>query len=87
MIRQNGLGQTIAFMMCKKGYKEILNIYNQVLLSKEEIIQNKTLIDKILNSEINNYLYMQTEAIEYAGWMKKFAVAFFEPNDNNKKIK
>ena len=83
MIRQNGLGQTIAFMMCKEGgYKEILDIYNKVLLPKD---YNDTLINKILNSEIDEYLYMQTEAIEYAGWMKKFAVAFFEPSDNNEK--
>ncbi|ODS41414.1 MAG: type III-B CRISPR module-associated protein Cmr5 [Candidatus Altiarchaeales archaeon WOR_SM1_79] len=83
MIKQNGLGQTIAFIMCKKGgYKEILDIYNKVLLPEN---YNGTLINKILDSEIDEYLYMQNEAIEYAGWMKKFAVAFFEPDKNNNK--
>ncbi|MBT9174940.1 MAG: hypothetical protein DDT22_00606 [candidate division WS2 bacterium] len=75
MIKQNGLGQTIAFLRCKGDeYKEVAEILAKLLINKDSTSTN--LLNKILNSEIKEYIYMQNEAIEYAGWIKKFALAF-----------
>ncbi len=77
MIMQNGLGQTIAFLQSKgndKGHKEIVSILTKLLLPSNV---SNSLINEILNAHVKKYIMMQKEAIEYAGWMKKFAVAFY----------
>jgi CRISPR/Cas system CMR-associated protein Cmr5 small subunit len=71
MIMQNGLGQTIALLGSKKE-NDILKALTRLFLADE----SKSLITFIVNEcDISRYLYLQKEAIEYAGWMKKFAVA------------
>jgi len=78
MIMQNGLGQTVAFMQCKKEAVRWLAPFTDLLL---EHPPTKMLLEVILqNCDIRSYLYLQHEAIEYAGWMKKFAVAA-QPED------
>ncbi|MBU1486874.1 type III-B CRISPR module-associated protein Cmr5 [bacterium] len=77
MIMQNGLGQTIAFMQSKRDK------HGQLLAVLEKVMSAPNgLMDKILNAEINEYLIMQKEAIEYAGWMKKFALASYKEKSN-----
>lgn len=85
MIKQNGLGQSIAFLQCKgkdsdkgKAYKEIVNILSRILFASEDNQSPDGLIKRIVGLEVDKYLYLQHEAIEYAGWMKKFAVAFYK---------
>lgn len=77
MIMQNGLGQTVAFMQSRKKerYNQLLKVLEKAMLAPGE---TNGLMDKILNAKIDEYLIMQREAIEYAGWMKKFAVAFYK---------
>lgn len=84
MIRQNGLGQTFAFLLCKgkdsdKGtaYKEVVNILAKMLFHTEDIRIPDGLMGKIFGLGVDKYLYLQQEAVEYAGWIKKFAVAFY----------
>ncbi len=74
MIMQNGLGQTIAFVMCKAkdndDYGKILKVFNQ-------LFDTQNLMTSIVGlADPKKYTQLQKEAIEYAGWMKKFAIAF-----------
>lgn len=88
MIRQNGLGQTIALLRCKaqkeientedgdKNMCKILNALTKLLVGIESTGNDPRLLNAVLTiSDFRDYSYMQEEAIEYAGWMKKFAVA------------
>lgn len=68
MIMQNGLGQTMAFLKTKKEHGYIVEA-----LSK--LFDESDLMVTIMNSGIEKYLIMQREAIDYAGWLKKFALA------------
>jgi len=87
MIMQNGLGQTIAFMICKakekeeekgnKNYAEILKVL-KALIAKE-------LMAHIVGLDPKQYIQLQREVIEYAGWMKKFAIAFHAEPEQEKK--
>ncbi|KKO18865.1 MAG: type III-B CRISPR module-associated protein Cmr5 [Candidatus Brocadia sp.] len=70
MIMQNGLGQTIAYLQSKEGYEDIVDVF-------KKLFGEDNLIDAILNMEVKEYALRQKEAIEYAGWMKKFALAFY----------
>lgn len=93
MIMQNGLGQTIAFMKSKSKdkddknnndkneYGSILKVFNVLFNSTDKDL----IIDVIFQLDPKKYLHMQKEAIEYAGWMKKFALAFnVDPKEEKK---
>jgi CRISPR-associated protein Cmr5 len=91
MIMQNGLGQTAA-MLRVKGNKDktFTNIYQ--LLSgflQEHLPPNKDLMQAVVEEEdIAKYLRLQHEALEYAAWMKQFALAFqVSSSDSQKKMK
>lgn len=71
MIMQNGFGQTIAYLQSKDGYGDIVDIF-------KKLFGEDKLIDTILNMDVTTYSLRQKEAIEYAGWMKKFAQAIYE---------
>lgn len=71
MILQNGLGQTIAYLQSKDGYEDIVQIF-------KKLFGKNNLIETILNMEVSKYLLWQKEAIEYAGWMKMFALAMYD---------
>lgn len=76
MIMQNGLGQTVAFLQTKdKKEQKVADMLDRLLLLTVDD-QSKKLMDRILDDNVENYTLRQREAIEYAGWMKKFAVAF-----------
>ncbi len=84
MIMQNGLGQTIAYMQSKMEKKpefgHVVGIFNKLFLSSGET----SLTHKIVNNlPAQKYIQMQREAIEYTGWMKKFALAFYEEKKPN----
>lgn len=93
MIMQNGLGQTIAFIKSKSKdkddknnndkneYEKILKMFNALFGEN-----NKDLIKEVIfNLTPAEYLRKQREAIEYAGWMKKFALAFNLESKEEKK--
>lgn len=97
MIMQNGLGQAIAFMVAKSRDKENGESAGGQSRKNYALI-NKTLCElvglgdnpvealkKIVQiNDLALYRRYQHEAIEYAAWMKKFAVAFVPSNDDKK---
>ncbi|MBI5207096.1 MAG: type III-B CRISPR module-associated protein Cmr5 [Candidatus Firestonebacteria bacterium] len=87
MIMQNGLGQTIAFLMVKSGNdtdegKKTKKEYEEILDIFRKIFECSDLMDKIIKAKVKDYLIMQKQAIEYSGWIKKFALAFFEEEEH-----
>lgn len=72
MIMQNGLGQTLAYLQSKKDdYEDIVGVF-------KKLFGEDNLIDAILNMDVTKYALKQKEAIEYAGWMKMFALAMYD---------
>lgn len=77
VIHMNGLGQVVAIMQVKsqesanENEKEVLKILDKLLG-----VGNGELLDKIRSSEMEEYLILQDEALDYVGWMKEFAQAF-----------
>lgn len=79
MIMQNGLGQTLAYLQSKKGdYGDIVDIF-------EKLFGYDKLMDTILSMDITKYALRQKEAIEYAGWMKMFALAMYDKKKSEAK--
>jgi CRISPR-associated protein Cmr5 len=76
MIMQNGLGQTIAFMICKAKEKEKENKNYVDILKVLKALIAEELMAHIVGLDPKRYIQLQREVIEYAGWMKKFAIAF-----------
>jgi len=71
MLMQNGFGQTIAYLQSKgNDYSDIIGVFRKLF--------GDNLMEKILKSEVKDYVMIQREAIEYAGWMKKFAQAIYK---------
>lgn len=97
MIMQNGLGQVIAFMVVKskdkeneksagskskKNYAKINKILCELVgLGSDPV---KGLENIIQESDLARYRRYQQEAIEYAAWMKKFAIAFAKEDRKEK---
>lgn len=69
MIMQNGLGQTVAFLKTKKEHLYIVEAFT-ALFNGGDLMATIIRLD-----DIEKYLIMQREAIDYAGWLKKFAHA------------
>jgi len=87
-IRQNGFGPTLAFMQAKKGkggevdYGSITKIFATLF----ECNNNpELLMEKILKEKTLRYREMQDEAIEYAGWIKQFALALPEGEERTER--
>lgn len=87
MIRNNGLGQTVAFLMSKKKDEgkecehRLLISHIRKWLKKLGIytIENDAeLIKQIVENDSDKYIRAQEEAILYANWLAKFATAFIE---------
>jgi CRISPR-associated protein Cmr5 len=77
MLMQNGLGQTLAFMAAKeKVAEQIFPILTQLLFQKSG--KEKVMATITESTDIRKYIDKQREAMEYAAWMKKFAVAFHQ---------
>lgn len=84
MIIQNGLGQTLAFMNTKKDKTKpdihgiVLNSFAMLFLKKENISE---LFPAIIGVSVEEYVQMQSDGIELAGWLKKFSVGFLEEKE------
>ncbi|NHW22721.1 MAG: type III-B CRISPR module-associated protein Cmr5 [Archaeoglobales archaeon] len=97
MIMQNGLGQAIAFMVVKtkdkenerrsggqskKNYAMINRILCELVgLGNDPV---KALENIVQTTDLSKYRRYQQEAIEYAAWMKKFAIAFAKEEPKKK---
>ncbi len=69
MIKQNGLAQTLLFLKIKQ--EKIYTLLNAVVLP------NKDLLGEALTLQSSKeYIDLQREALEYAAWIKQFALAF-----------
>jgi CRISPR/Cas system CMR-associated protein Cmr5 small subunit len=85
MIMQNGLGQTAA-MLRVKGNKDqaFAKIYQ--LLCGFLLPPNTHLMQAVVEeADIAKYLRLQHEALEYAAWMKQFALAFQVSSSDSQK--
>lgn len=87
MIMQNGLGQTIAYLRTKdEKEQKVADLFGRLLVLEDEA-SNTELMDRILSDTQEKYTLRQRDAIEYAGWMKKFAIAFRKNSSADKKDK
>lgn len=77
MIMQNGLGQTIAYLQVKEN-KESQEDYKGIVDIFKKMFGDDKLMNTILEMDAKKYTATQKEAIEYAGWIKKFAQALYE---------
>lgn len=68
MIVQNGLGPTSLFLMIKRN--ELYRCLAELLGYNEA-----NFLDTIMKAESEEYIRLQREALEYAGWMKELALA------------
>lgn len=75
MIRQNGIGQTLAFIKIKK-HENIFNIFKELIKWDLEKIQEC--------DDAYEYNEIQNEAIKCAGLIKEFALAYYiEPEEED----
>ena len=86
-IRQNGFGPTLAFMQAKEekggeiNYKKIAEIFATLFGYNN----SERLMECILNAPAQKYRTMQDQAIEYAGWIKQFALALPEGEERTER--
>ena len=88
-IRQNGFGPTLAFMQAKKekcgevDYRSITNIFAILFRcdNNPELLMSRILEEK----SPQQYRMMQDQAIEYAGWIKQFALALPEGEERTER--
>ena len=71
MIMQNGLGQTIAYLAGKDPGKA--QMLCKALFDNDD---PNNALTQIVEMPTEEYLRKQEEAIDYAGWFKKYALAF-----------
>jgi CRISPR-associated protein Cmr5 len=72
MIMQNGLGQTLAFLIASSRQ----NIASLLCNSLELGSPREALCHIVNTMEPKEYISKQHEAIQCAGWIKQFAIAF-----------
>jgi CRISPR-associated protein Cmr5 len=92
MILQNGLGQTMAFLLSKcKGAKDPKDkhYFTYQAIAKWCKRQNEKISDEphdffsgISQMPQNQYLMLQEEALKMLQWLKRYARAFQEVTDN-----
>jgi len=79
MLLTNGLGQTLAFLLSKKGKKEECKIAFDVIREYLNGDKDEMNFLKGFNSmPQKKYLEMQKEALAVANWLKRYARAFEE---------
>jgi CRISPR-associated protein Cmr5 len=86
MIRMNGLGQAAAFHFSKGGaHGRLYKLLADWLKEPGQPYQGKDLLEGITQQDMHAYRFAQAEALLLLDWVKKFANAFAEddqqPND------
>jgi len=76
MILMSGFGQTCAFYKSKKENHETVLQALQSWLDKGDVIQ------AITASTAQEYQLMQAESLAYLNWLKKFARAYLQGDDD-----
>jgi CRISPR-associated protein Cmr5 len=76
MILMSGFGQTCAFYKSKKKNHETVLQALQSWLDKDDVIQ------AITASTAQEYQLMQAESLAYLNWLKKFARAYLQGDDD-----
>lgn len=84
MIVQEGLLQSLAFMKAKKDskYHQVFNAFNSYAGDLLNIRRNdfnliKYLIDHSM--ELEKYIYLENQMLQYAMWFKRIGLALFAP--------
>ncbi|MBA3473295.1 MAG: type III-B CRISPR module-associated protein Cmr5 [Rubrobacter sp.] len=84
MLLQNGLGQSLAFLLSKRGeqkdggQKAAGRLYADVsgwLIQERGVYAGGDLVEAVINGDRNEYMAAQEEALELCGWLKRFADA------------
>ncbi|RJQ27277.1 MAG: type III-B CRISPR module-associated protein Cmr5 [Peptococcaceae bacterium] len=86
MIRNNGLGQSLVFLLAKKKApcKEIYDAINEWLVNKRKVCKNVgndnkiSLIELLINGDRVQYSHAQQETLAFFNWLKMFADAFLK---------
>lgn len=76
MFLQNGLGQSLAFLRSKSDAAG--SLYRDIsgwLIQERRIYAGGDLIEAVMEGNRNDYMAAQEEALELAGWLKRFADA------------
>ena len=77
MILMSGFGQTCAFYKSSnKGNHEV------VLQALQDWLKKGDIISFITKSSAQEYQLMQAESLEYLNWLKKFARAYLQGDDD-----
>jgi len=83
MILMSGFGQACAFYLSnsKENHKVQFDLLAQ-WLHKQQVFQSSDLMCEITQCDQNTYQIAQAEALEYLGWVKKFAKAYLQGDDD-----
>ncbi|MHB2148303.1 type III-B CRISPR module-associated protein Cmr5 [Calditrichota bacterium LG25] len=86
MIVQEGILQSLAFMKAKKDkkYHQVFNAFNSYAGDLLNIRDNnfnliKYLIDQSI--ELEKYMYLENQMLQYAMWFKRIGLALYAPED------
>ncbi|MBA3430578.1 MAG: type III-B CRISPR module-associated protein Cmr5 [Actinobacteria bacterium] len=83
MLLQNGLGQSLAFLLSKRGEdqgdeKAAGRLYKDLsgwLIGERRLYAGGDLIGAVVNGDRRDYMAAHEEALELSGWLKRFADA------------
>jgi CRISPR-associated protein Cmr5 len=78
MLLQNGLGQSLAFLLSKGSEDAPRRLYGDIsgwLIGERRIYSGNGLIEAVMEGDRRRYMAAQEEALELSGWLKRFADA------------
>jgi CRISPR-associated protein Cmr5 len=84
MLLQNGLGQSLAFLLSKGDEKAARGLYEDIsgwLIGERRIYSGNKLIEAVMEGDRREYMAAQEEALELSGWLKRFADATIGKED------
>lgn len=87
MLLQNGLGQSLAFLLSKskgandKAHRQLYDDLSGWLIQNRRIYSEGGLIEAVMNGDRRTYMTAHEEALELSGWLKRFADALIGKED------
>ncbi len=99
MILRNGLGNAVAFA-CEKGWTDLLRAIQKWLTNencplfdekfpKNAIenctLENNALVQRVFNSNAEEYRALTDEILSYLNWLRRFAVALLKDEEEQEK--
>ncbi|MGH3085947.1 MAG: type III-B CRISPR module-associated protein Cmr5 [Rubrobacteraceae bacterium] len=84
MLLQNGLGQSLAFLISKNenAHAALYADISGWLIHERRIYAGGDLIKAVMEGGRNEYMAAQEEALELSGWLKRFADATIGKEDH-----